>query len=190
MTLTRRDLLTGISAIVLVNPAVALAKAGAKATAGLAIPFTNDQRAVLAAAVDRILPGAADAGVPGYLAFWLSQRAFEGLGRYITAGLGYLDKMSRKQFKKDFIDCPPKRQDEVLQQVADGELRLRRFDGRLFFQKLMELTLEGYLSDPKYGGNRDRVGWKFIGIPDGLRSCWWNPNGPGTVLSPNDGFND
>jgi len=190
MTLTRRDLLTGISSIILVKPAEALAPAFAKASAGSTIPFTEEQRAVLAAAVDRILPGAADAGIPVYLAFWLCQKAFEGLGRYIAAGLGYLDKMSLKQFKKRFVECPPGRQDEVLQQVADGELRLRRFDGRLFFQKLMELTLEGYLSDPKYGGNRDRVGWKFIGIPDGLRSCWWNPNGPGTVLRPDDGFND
>jgi hypothetical protein len=31
------------------------------------------------------------------------------------------------------------------------------------------------LGDPKYGGNKDRVGWKFIGRPQGHPGCWWEP---------------
>jgi gluconate 2-dehydrogenase gamma chain len=41
----------------------------------------------------------------------------------------------------------------------------------VFFQRLVTLTLEGYLSDPKYGGNRDWIGWQFIG----RTPCWWAP---------------
>ena len=26
-------------------------------------------------------------------------------------------------------------------------------------------TVEGYFSDPMYGGNRDKVGWKLVGFP-------------------------
>ena len=29
---------------------------------------------------------------------------------------------------------------------------------------LTSLTLEGFLGDPIYGGNRDGVGWKMIGF--------------------------
>ena len=65
-----------------------------------------------------------------------------------------------------------------------------RFEGQVFVRQMMILTLEGFLADPRYGGNRDRVGWRFIGIPDGLRSCWWNPEGVEMVLSPDKGFQD
>ena len=78
----------------------------------------------------------------------------------------------------------------MLEACAAGEFKAARFDGGLFFRQLMELTLEGYLSDPRYGGNRDRVGWRFIGVPDGLRSCWWNPRGVERILSPDEGFCD
>jgi gluconate 2-dehydrogenase gamma chain len=33
-----------------------------------------------------------------------------------------------------------------------------------FFQNLMILTLEGFLGDPAYGGNKDHVGWKVVGF--------------------------
>ena len=65
---------------------------------------------------------------------------------------------------------------------AENKVKGGRFNAHLFFQKLVELTIEGYLSDPVYGGNKNRVGWRFIGIPDGLRSCWWNPNGVEEIL--------
>jgi gluconate 2-dehydrogenase gamma chain len=41
----------------------------------------------------------------------------------------------------------------------------------VFFQRLVTLTLEGFLSDPQYGGNRNQVGWRFIG----RTPCWWAP---------------
>jgi gluconate 2-dehydrogenase gamma chain len=35
-----------------------------------------------------------------------------------------------------------------------------------FFQLLRTHTLYGFLGNPSYGGNRDRVGWKLIGFED------------------------
>ena len=35
-----------------------------------------------------------------------------------------------------------------------------------FFQLLRTHTLYGFLGNPNYGGNRDRVGWKLIGFED------------------------
>ncbi len=30
---------------------------------------------------------------------------------------------------------------------------------------LLQNTVEGFLADPMYGGNRDFIGWKLIGFP-------------------------
>jgi gluconate 2-dehydrogenase gamma chain len=52
---------------------------------------------------------------------------------------------------------------EQLEQGAFGDL-----DGvpaKLFFEHLMQMAVEGYFSDPVYGGNKDMVAWKAIGFP-------------------------
>jgi gluconate 2-dehydrogenase gamma chain len=39
------------------------------------------------------------------------------------------------------------------------------FDGKSFFDLVLQNTMEGFFADPVYGGNRDMVGWKMIGFP-------------------------
>ena len=43
------------------------------------------------------------------------------------------------------------------------------FDGglpsRAFFAALYQNVMEGMFSDPIYGGNRNKAGWKMIGFP-------------------------
>ena len=46
--------------------------------------------------------------------------------------------------------------------------------GTDFVRFLLILTLEGFLGDPSYGGNKGGVGWSFIGYGPG------NPDGSGT----------
>ena len=36
---------------------------------------------------------------------------------------------------------------------------------RTFFGTLYQNVMEGMFSDPIYGGNRDKAGWKMIGFP-------------------------
>jgi gluconate 2-dehydrogenase gamma chain len=36
-----------------------------------------------------------------------------------------------------------------------------------FFEMLLNLTAEGYFSDPANGGNRDALSWKMIGYDPG-----------------------
>jgi len=134
--------------------------------------------------------GAVEAGVPEYLDYWLSHRSFQLVRRYMAHGARHLDGTARKEHGKPFAGCTGEQQDAILKTFSDGDFKAGKFDGSVFFQQLMELTLEGYLSDPKYGGNRNRVGWRLVGIPDGLRSCWWNPHGVEMVLSPDEGFQD
>jgi len=37
--------------------------------------------------------------------------------------------------------------------------------GQAFFDLLLQTPIEGFFSDPIYGGNRDMIGWKLIGFP-------------------------
>ncbi len=152
--------------------------------------FGPEQRKTLAAAVDRLIPGAVEAGVPEYMDHWLVQEAFKPVRNYLTHGAKHLDRVAGKLHKKKFSACEGEQQDAVLKKFAAGGVKAGKFDGFLFFQQLMELTIEGFLSDPKYGGNKDGIGWRFIGVEDGMRSCWWNPRGASNILSPGEGFHD
>jgi gluconate 2-dehydrogenase gamma chain len=35
----------------------------------------------------------------------------------------------------------------------------------IFFQMLLQMTVEGYFADPVYGGNKDMLAWKMVGFP-------------------------
>ncbi len=191
MYYTRRDILIGLAGFggstVLVIPRLVH---GEVLVANKANPFSSTERKILVKAVDRLLPGAVEAGVPEYMDYWVSRKTFRFLGNYLSTGAGHLDKIALKRYEISFVNCSGKQQDSIIKDFAAGNINLGKFNSRLFFQQLMELTLEGFLSDPKYGGNRNRTGWQFIGLPDGLRSCWWNPEGVQQVLYPEKGFQD
>jgi len=36
---------------------------------------------------------------------------------------------------------------------------------RVFFDVIWEHTVQGMFCDPAYGGNRDAIGWRFLGFP-------------------------
>ena len=70
-----------------------------------------------------------------------------------------------KQYGKAFNLLTPEPQDEVLPGLAEGEIELESVSSRLFFDLLLRNTQEGFFSDPMYGGNRDKIGWRLIGFP-------------------------
>ena len=187
MAFTRREILIGLGGFSLVLPRIVR---GELPVPEEERPFGPEQRETLAAAADRLLPGAREAGVPEYMDHWLMDRSFKLVRNYLSHGARHLDGTAQKQYGRPFAGCTGGQQDNVLKAFAQGDFKVGKFDGSVFFRQLMELTLEGYLSDPKYGGNRNRAGWRLIGIPDGLRSCWWNPHGLERVLSPDEGFRD
>jgi gluconate 2-dehydrogenase gamma chain len=66
---------------------------------------------------------------------------------------------------KSFTELAAADQDLVLQALESGEAQLEGADGKGFFAMLLQNTLEGYFSDPIYGGNKDMAAWKMIGFP-------------------------
>ena len=70
-----------------------------------------------------------------------------------------------KQYGKAFHLLTEAQQDEILHALEADKVELESLSSKLFFGMLWRNTQEGFFSDPMYGGNRDKVGWKLIGFP-------------------------
>jgi hypothetical protein len=128
--------------------------------------FNPTTAAVLCAAMDRVVPaddfpGAADAGVAEFIA-----RIFETETHLPSeAFLRGMDSLNAESvFSHPFVSLTPAQQDDVLQRVEEGSVRSQWLDDpKAFFTMLINLTSEGYYSDPGNGGNRDKISWKMVG---------------------------
>ncbi len=81
-----------------------------------------------------------------------------------------IDAVCRARFEKPFDQLQPERQDEMLKALEKGEVDLPSMSSKFFFDLLWRNTEEGFFSDPIYGGNRGKVGWKLVdfpGVPSG-----------------------
>jgi gluconate 2-dehydrogenase gamma chain len=97
----------------------------------------------------------------------LTPREFVGVG--ITATNDWV----RKVHGKDFHRLSPKEREDALKVLETGKAALGTFDGREFFDALLNLVMEGFLADPIHGGNRNKAAWKMIGYP-GLPALYAN----------------
>jgi gluconate 2-dehydrogenase gamma chain len=103
-------------------------------------------------------------------------------------GIEELNQRSRAEFGDDFTDLASDQQDAILtimerpvreqqrareeEQAVSGftppEPALQQIAAEIdldFFPLLVLHTRQGFLADPIYGGNRNRVGWDAIGFP-------------------------
>jgi len=64
-------------------------------------------------------------------------------------------------------------QDAYLSKLEAGSEDLDGVPSEVFFSILLQNTIEGFLADPIYGGNRGMVGWKAIGFP-GAYASWYD----------------
>jgi gluconate 2-dehydrogenase gamma chain len=151
--------------------------------------------AFITAAADRIIPpdptgpSASEAGVPTFIDRQLAGDYGRGDHFYLggpwakgTPSQGYQSRFAPAQFYrtaiadieehvgssysgKAFKDLQPDQQDALLKQFEDGKVQLRRVEAKGFFTMFLQNVMEGYFSDPIYGGNRDMSAWKMIGFP-------------------------
>jgi gluconate 2-dehydrogenase gamma chain len=64
-----------------------------------------------------------------------------------------------------FSALVPDAQDAYLRTLEAGGRDLNGVPSAVFFDLLLKMTVEGFFSDPVYGGNRDMVAWRMIGFP-------------------------
>ncbi|MFH1808300.1 MAG: gluconate 2-dehydrogenase subunit 3 family protein [Pseudomonadota bacterium] len=114
--------------------------------------------------VDHVLPadeepGALAAGCAEFMSRELAKTQFAVLRSVVERGLTLVEADLKKRGVSSLAALEVPARDEVLRSVERA--RVRGFDGRRFVHLLVVLTLEGFLSDPRHGGNRGGVGWRF-----------------------------
>jgi gluconate 2-dehydrogenase gamma chain len=130
----------------------------------------KEQWAALEAACARIIPsekgepGAAEAAVVNYIDGQLSLSHFKFIQKIFFAGLRKMDLLAKQLGSSGFAALSVEKQDQVLRRLERGVQLSRRRNSKRFFRLLLTFTIEGFLCDPVYGGNRELAGWRFIGF--------------------------
>ena len=84
---------------------------------------------------------------------------------FFAAGIEAVNAWSRATYKKDFDRLSEKDRDEALKALESGKAKLVGAEAKGFFDALYTITMEGFFSDPVYGGNKNKVSWSMIGFP-------------------------
>jgi gluconate 2-dehydrogenase gamma chain len=157
--------------------------------------FSPEEASFIDAAVSRLIPndelgpGAKEAGVTTFLdrqlagdfgnadrwymlGPWQKGDKSQGYQSRLTpaqlyrAAIKEIDAHCREKFSgKAFAELSGDQQDDVLKGLEKGDIKLQGADAAAFFTAFLQNTIEGFFSDPIYGGNRDMAGWKLIGFP-------------------------
>jgi gluconate 2-dehydrogenase gamma chain len=155
--------------------------------------FSSAEALFIEAACERLIPadesgpGALGAGVPNYLdkqlggAWGAGERLYRsGPWQPGTPSQGYqLPFTPAELFHKSlrailhdldaqnspFALMSAESQDAYLESLESGAHDLDGVPSAVFFDVLLKMTVEGFFSDPVYGGNRDMIAWRMIGFP-------------------------
>lgn len=110
-------------------------------------------------------PGATEIGVTAYLDRSLAGAYREYVSTY-RLGLAALDKACHERYGCAFNDAPFYEQDALLTALERADIPAWIAPAQFEFFELMRVHLqEGLFSDPAYGGNRDKLGWRVLGHP-------------------------
>jgi gluconate 2-dehydrogenase gamma chain len=162
--------------------------------------LNREEAAFIESAVARLIPvdskwpGALEAGVPNYIdkqlagAWGTGERLYRsGPWRPGTPSQGYqlpftpaeLFRAALGAITADlsragtpFAGMDSERQDAYLRHLEAGERDLGGVPSDVFFAHLWQCTLEGFFSDPVYGGNRDMTAWRMVGFPGAYASYY------------------
>ncbi len=155
--------------------------------------FNADEAAFVEAACERLIPadatgpGALEAWVPNYIdkqlggAWGSGERLYrDGPWRPGTPSQGYQLPLTPAELFRTairaingeltrgntrFDELAEAEQDDYLRGLERGGKDLNGVPSEIFFHMLRQMTVEGYFSDPIYGGNKNMLAWKMIGFP-------------------------
>jgi gluconate 2-dehydrogenase gamma chain len=158
------------------------------------LTLTATEHAFIAAAADTIIPAdelspsGSDCGVATFIdrqlagAYGMGARLYRQgpfpkakpeLGyqlslnprEFFRVGIEEANAWTRKIYGKDFDRLSEQDREAALKAMEDDKAQFAGFSSRMFFDALLQITMEGFFADPIYGGNRDMAGWKMVGYP-------------------------
>jgi gluconate 2-dehydrogenase gamma chain len=84
---------------------------------------------------------------------------------FFRAGIESANDWTRQTYGKDFDRLSEQEREAALQAMEADKAQFPGFSSRMFFDALLQIAMEGFFSDPIYGGNRDMAGWRMVGYP-------------------------
>ncbi len=172
----RRELLVGVAALFGSSLAAPLARAATVAGAegspagftASRVLFTEDQRALVAAVAERIIPttdtpGAIAAGVPAFMEMMLADWYEPTDRNEFMAGLGVLDGYARVRYARPLAGLNPEAQDAVLTLAMENAVP--GLSSR-FFEHCRQMVILGYYSS-EIGCKQERIYLPVPGRYDG-----------------------
>ncbi len=165
--ISRREFMTRtalLGSLALSYPAAALAELRLSKDKLFTADWLNNPDWQTIAAVQEVLfpaaddiPGASDIASTDYLYKAIENPNADGEDRdFIFKGIGWLDGLTQEHHKKTFVQLSVEQQEKIIQQIVKSRA------GRNWVSMLLSYTLEALLSDPVYGGNKNKAGWKWL----------------------------
>lgn len=102
-------------------------------------------------------PGAREAGVIYFIDRALSTFARDDRQAY-DAGMAQVQQKRKELFPSSSTIASLSREEQIT--------LIQSFESSSFFDLLRTHTVLGFLGDPSYGGNRERIGWSQIGFDE------------------------
>src|SRR5450830_73355 len=123
--------------------------------------------------IDRALAGGWGKGERLYMQGpWKQGVASQGYQLPLTpaelyrAGITAANAFCVKTYGKSFDKITESQRQEFLLNLQAGKVAFENGPpARVFFTTVYQNVMEGMFSDPMYGGNRNKAGWKLIGFP-------------------------
>jgi len=84
---------------------------------------------------------------------------------FFRAGVASANEYTRNAFGKDFDRLNDEQRIAALKAMEQGKAEFNGFGSAMFFNAVLQITMEGFFSDPIYGGNRGMASWKMVGYP-------------------------
>jgi gluconate 2-dehydrogenase gamma chain len=88
---------------------------------------------------------------------------------FFAAGINATNEWSRATYGREFDRLSDEQRIEAMQALESGAPEfapdMEGLSSEMFFDQLLQLTMEGFFADPIYGGNKDKAAWKMIGFP-------------------------
>jgi gluconate 2-dehydrogenase gamma chain len=82
------------------------------------------------------------------------------------SGIAAANVVCVKSYGKSFDKLTEAQREEFLLNLQAGKVTFENGPpARVFFTTVYQSVMEGMFSDPMYGGNRNKAGWKLIGFP-------------------------
>ena len=115
-------------------------------------------------------PGAYDAGVCDYIK-QLFQTDLAEDAEFFRAGIDAIDGEALATYNASFAVLSREQQIATLESIESGAVKTSWSIARQrFFVMLVNVTAEGYYSDPQQGGNRGCASWVMTGFEDAVNS--------------------